>query len=56
MCADLVKLVTIIWIAIGYVAIMIYNFCIACCMHYIHCHMPYRFNVIYAKDGTMRDA
>ena len=26
MCADLVKLVTIIWIAIGYVAIMIYNF------------------------------
>ena len=36
MCADFAELVKIIWIAIGYVAIMIYNFCIACCMRQLY--------------------
>ena len=36
---------------------MIYNFLYSM-LHalYTLCHMSYRFNVIYAKDGTIRDA
>ena len=57
MCADFVELVKIIWIAIGYVAIMIYNF-LDSMLHALYTlyHMSYKFNVIHAKYGTIRDA
>ena len=59
MCADFVELVKIIWTAIGHVAMIIYNFLYSMhvtCTIYTLCHKSYRFNVIYAKDGTIRDA